>query len=107
MATAILEYAHLPAIVRGDAETIHLHAQGEFGARLDELIAQIVESLTQSRQWQAVAGAITEIKQGEAGSTWDVFSLNRVPPKRTYTTHVRYNFVGRGKPRPFPLEDEE
>jgi hypothetical protein len=37
----------------------------------------------------------------------DVFSLNRVPPKRTYTMHVKYKFVGRGKPRPYPLEDEE
>jgi hypothetical protein len=49
-------------------------------------------------------GCASEDKEHEAGL--DVFSLNRVPPKRTYTIRVRYKFAGRGKPLPY-LEDEE
>lgn len=31
---------------------------------------------------------------------------NPVPPKRTFTTKVRYQFRGRMKPQPYPLDDE-
>lgn len=36
----------------------------------------------------------------------DVFSLNRVPPKRTYMARARFRYVGRGKPMPYELDDD-
>jgi hypothetical protein len=38
-------------------------------------------------------------------SIHDVFSLNRVATKRTYTMQVSYKFVGREKPIPYELDD--
>ena len=36
----------------------------------------------------------------------DVFSLNRVPPKRTYLARAKFHYVGRGKPMPYELDDD-
>ena len=35
----------------------------------------------------------------------DVFSLNRVPPKRAYTMRARFHYAGRGKPRRYDFGD--
>jgi hypothetical protein len=33
-------------------------------------------------------------------------TYSRVPPRRSYTVPVRYEFRGRGKPLPYPLDEE-
>lgn len=48
----------------------------------------------------------TESEEVEDDEIPDVFSLNRVPPKRVYTKRVRYKFVGRMKPMPYDLDDD-
>ena len=35
---------------------------------------------------------------------WDVPGI---PPKRTYTKRVRYRFIGKGKPLPYDLDDDQ
>ena len=40
----------------------------------------------------------------DPGSDAEVFSLQKVAPKRKYAVKVKYNFVGKGKPQPFPLK---
>lgn len=37
---------------------------------------------------------------------FDVHSLNRVPPKRTYLARAKFHFVGRGKPMPYELDSD-
>lgn len=88
----------------------------ELAVRLTERLEQKAEPATDNgNQPEAVDVAATaqageetiSSEEAEEGETPDVFSLNRVPPKRSYTMRVKYEFVGRGKPRPYPLENEE
>ncbi|MGH9832901.1 MAG: hypothetical protein ACREBD_28385 [Blastocatellia bacterium] len=54
------------------------------------------------------ASAVPEVgEEADDDSILDVFSLNRVPPKRTYTMQVSYKFIGRGKPMPYELDDDD
>ena len=102
--SAALAYAEPPPIVRRHDSLPQ--AQGAEGQSVDAIIASILRTLTASRQWQDAA-AFQESDPDVADETLDVFSLNRVPPKRTYTMRVKYKFIGRGQPRPYPLDDEE
>ncbi len=47
-----------------------------------------------------------EGEEAEDDEIPDVFSLNRVPPKRVYTMRVSYKFVGRMKPMTYDLDDD-
>lgn len=37
----------------------------------------------------------------------EAFNLNRAQPKQVYKRRVQYKLTGKGKPKPFPLDDEK
>ena len=80
-----------------------------------ELAARLLEQARQQLDSQPSDGtpeespASTAPENGEEtddDSILDVFSLNRVPPKRTYMARARFHYVGRGKPMPYELDDD-
>ncbi len=51
---------------------------------------------------------LTAEEKGEIAA-WDTTlmdGLEPMPPKRTYKVNVKLNFRGRGKPMPYPIEDD-
>jgi|SRR5215510_5282375 len=114
MATAtVLERTRLPAIARREDDTIHLHARGELGAWLDEWIARIAESLTQSQQWQEISRVGREVEdEEEEVEPLDVFSLRYMPPEDSFVIQVQFVDAGEGEPARYDFsevfdEDEE
>ena len=84
-------------------------------ASLTEQLEQSTESAERNDRPPRDVDSVSQTQQGseadlpaepDDGKIPDVFSLNRVPPQRTYTMRVRYKFVGPGKPKPYPLSDE-
>lgn len=102
-----IDYIEPPAIVRRHKVSMGPQAQGEFGAWLDDCIEKISEQLDASREWQGIRMASANLSSKTDNEILDVFSLNRVPPKRTYMARARFHRVGRGKPMPYKLDDEE
>lgn len=78
-------------------------------ASLTEQLEQSTESVERNDRSPRDVDSVSEADlpaEPDEGKIPDVFSLNRVPPQRTYTMRVRYKFVGPGKPKPYPLGDE-
>jgi hypothetical protein len=90
------------------AAFLSVEEQQELAARLLEQARQQLDSQpSDGTPGESPASATPESsEETDDDSILDVFSLNRVPPKRTYTMKVRYKFVGRGKPMPYELDDD-
>ena len=102
-----IDYIQPPAIVRRHKESMGPQAQGEFGSWLDDCMARISDQLDASREWQGVRDASASLSSEDDNELPDVFSLNRVPPKRVYMARAKFHHVGRGKPMSYNLNAED
>jgi hypothetical protein len=99
MAIATVAYAEPPAIVRRESNGL----QGREGKQIEAAVRQICEGLRHSFQWNKLLTATRE--EGQLASL-DVADLAYGPAKRTYTKRVRYDYIGRGKPLPYGIDDD-
>src|SRR3989442_914625 len=74
-------------------------------------------SLPQGPEGQMLANALMAIWMQVRETEWfaeflrtegaaEEITYRPVPPRRSYTVPVRYEFRGRGKPLPYPLDEE-
>jgi len=98
-----LAYAEPAPIIRRDSP--RLLAFGDFGQMADQVVIRTIQGLTQSYD-NPTGGLILDGIEEESAIP-DISSLNRVPPTRTYVIRTKYRYAGVGKPRPYPLDDQE
>ena len=80
-------------------------------ARLDK-VKNLLGAKTESETLELALDKIIEefelkstTKETEEEIDIDVHTLNRIPPKRTYEIEAEFEFVGRGKPLKYDLDD--
>jgi len=91
-------------------EGLSVDEQMELTTRLLEQVRQPIDPGIQNGQQAETddemslrpEGESLEGDEGEEGL--DAFSLNHVPPKRTYTAYARFYYAGRGKPLPYDFD---
>jgi len=94
------------------ASLLSAEEQQELAARLLEQARQQLDSQPsyetpgESTPALPASAAPENGEEADDDSILDVFSLNRVPPKRTYMARARFHYVGRGKPMPYELDDD-
>ena len=84
-------------------------------AERDELAAKLAEQVRPHNGATAHNGSVAQTLEAEPlaqsdteaeDEDWlDVFRLNHIPPKWTYTVEAQFYDGGRGKPMPYDLSD--
>jgi|SRR5215204_933686 len=84
--------------------------QGPISAELDQMLLRVVRSL-------AEVDTVRSYFRGARNQYWSFFGLSEksdeasldylpIPPTRTHRMDTRFFIRGRGKPKPYSLEDE-
>jgi hypothetical protein len=100
-----IDYVQPPAIVRRHKESTS--PEGEYGRWLNDCIANISENLDRSQKWKEIRDESQLLEQAEETDELNVFQLNRMPPKRTFIAQAKFQYIGRGKPKSYKLDDDE
>lgn len=100
-----IDYVQPPAIVRRQKESTS--PEGEFGRFLNDCIAKISEHLDRSQKWKEIRDESHLLEQTNESDELNVFQLNRVQPKHTFTVQAKFQYIGRGKPKSYKLDFEE
>lgn len=90
--------------------------ESKYPPQLQSQEAQKLLNLTEAI-WQHLTGTQRLLESLEKSTAIDQpllesaedsreISYRPVPPNRSFTVRVRYNFKGRGEPLPYPLDDE-